>query len=134
MEPLSTIRFEKRNGIGYIILNRPEVRNAFNQLMIDEIQETLRRIDKDEDIRVLIITGEGKAFQAGADIAELSMMKPMDILRWNEGIVRINASLEKLRQPVIAAINGAAMGGVLNWLSPVPCGSWQKMRRSGFRR
>ncbi len=113
MEPLSTIRFEKRNGIGYIILNRPEVRNAFNQLMIDEIQETLRRIDKDEDIRVLIITGEGKAFQAGADIAELSMMKPMDILRWNEGIVRINASLEKLRQPVIAAINGAAMGGGL---------------------
>jgi enoyl-CoA hydratase len=113
MEPLNTIRFEKRNGIGYIILNRPEVRNAFNQVMIDEIQETLRRIDKDEDIRVLIITGEGKAFQAGADIAELSMMKPMDILRWNEGIVRINASLEKLKQPVIAAINGAAMGGGL---------------------
>jgi enoyl-CoA hydratase len=113
MEPSSTIRFEKKNGIAFIILNRPEVRNAFNQVMIDEIQEALRRIDKDEDIRVLIITGEGKAFQAGADIAELSMMKPMDILRWNEGIVRINASLEKLRQPVIAAINGAAMGGGL---------------------
>jgi enoyl-CoA hydratase len=113
MEPLSTIRFEKRNGIGYIILNRPEVRNAFNQVMIDEIQETLRGIDKDHGIRVLIITGEGKAFQAGADIAELSLMKPMDILRWNEGIVRINATLERLRQPVIAAINGAAMGGGL---------------------
>jgi enoyl-CoA hydratase/carnithine racemase len=113
MEPLTTIRFEKRNNIGYIILKRPEVRNAFNQVMIDEIQEALRRIDKDEDIRVLIITGEGKAFQAGADIAELSRMKPMDLLRWNEGIVRINDSLERLRQPVIAAINGAAMGGGL---------------------
>jgi len=107
------IRLEQKEGIGYLTLNRPEVRNAFNQEMIDELQEALRVIDKDDEIRVLIITGAGKAFQAGADIAELSLMAPMDILRWNEGIVRINGSLEKLRQPVIAAINGAAMGGGL---------------------
>jgi enoyl-CoA hydratase len=111
METYHTIRLDKRGGIGYLTLNRPEVRNAFNQEMIDELRHALRRIDKDQEIRVLIVTGAGKAFQAGADIAELSVMSPMDILRWNEGIVRINASLEKLRQPVIAAINGAAMGG-----------------------
>jgi enoyl-CoA hydratase len=113
MNTYNTITLEKREGIGYLTLNRPEVRNAFNQEMIDEIRDALRTIDKDEEIRVLIITGAGRAFQAGADIAELSVMKPMDILRWNEGIVRINAALEKLRQPVIAAINGAAMGGGL---------------------
>ena len=113
MKSYKTIHVEKKEGIGYITLNRPEVRNAFNQEMIDEIREALRLIDKDEEIRVLIITGAGKAFQAGADIAELSAMKPMDLLRWNEGIVRINAALEKLRQPAIAAINGAAMGGGL---------------------
>ena len=113
MKSYKTIRVEKREGIGYLILNRPEVRNAFNQEMIDEIRDALSLIDKDEEIGVLIITGEGKAFQAGADITELSLMKPMDLLRWNEGIVRINAALEKLRQPVIAAINGAAMGGGL---------------------
>jgi enoyl-CoA hydratase/carnithine racemase len=62
---------------------------------------------------VLIITGAGHVFQAGADISELRRMQPLDILRWNEGIVRINAALEKLRQPVIAAINGAALGGGL---------------------
>ena len=47
MEPFSAIRLEKRNDIGYITLNRPEVRNAFNQEMIDETQEALREIDKD---------------------------------------------------------------------------------------
>jgi enoyl-CoA hydratase len=113
MKLYKTIRIEKKEGIGCLTLNRPEVRNAFNQKMIDEIRNALSFIDNDEEIRVLIITGAGKAFQAGADIAELSVMKPMDILRWNEGIVRINAALEKLRQPVIAAINGAAMGGGL---------------------
>ena len=113
MKSYKTIGVEKKEGIAYLTLNRPEVRNAFNQEMIDEIREALRLMDKDEEIRVLIITGAGKAFQAGADIAELSAMKPMDLLRWNEGIVRINAALEKLRQPAIAAINGAAMGGGL---------------------
>lgn len=111
MKPYRTIRVDKRNGIGYLLLSRPEVRNAFNQQMIDEIRDALEHIDKDQEIRVLIITGQGKAFQAGADIAELRAMHPMELLRWNEGIVRINAALEKLRQPVIAAINGAAMGG-----------------------
>jgi enoyl-CoA hydratase/carnithine racemase len=111
MESYKTINLDKGEGIGYLTLNRPEVRNAFNQEMIDELRDALRCIDGDEEIRVLIITGAGKAFQAGADIAELSVMAPMNILRWNEGIVRINAALEKLRQPVIAAINGAAMGG-----------------------
>lgn len=111
MESYKTIRLDKGDGIGYLTLNRPEVRNAFNQEMIDELRDALRGIDRDEEIRVLIITGAGKAFQGGADIAELSVMEPMNILRWNEGIVRINAALEKLRQPVIAAINGPAMGG-----------------------
>ncbi|WP_028325261.1 enoyl-CoA hydratase/isomerase family protein [Desulfatirhabdium butyrativorans] len=111
MKTYQTIRFEKKENIGYLTLNRPDVRNAISQEMIDEILDLLARIDRDAEIRVLIVTGAGKAFMAGADISELKKMKPMDVLRWNEGVVRINQGLEKLRQPVIAAINGPAMGG-----------------------
>jgi len=108
-----TIDIQESKGIGYLKLNRPDVCNAFNQTMIDEILAVLPMIDKNTSVRVLIITGAGKAFQAGADIAELRVMRPMDVLRWNEGIVRINATLESMRQPVIAAINGPALGGGL---------------------
>lgn len=109
----NTIILENKDGLGYLTLNRPEVYNAISQELIDEVRDALDTVDKDEEIKVLIITGAGKGFQAGADIRELSTMKPMDILRWNEGVVRINAAVEKLRQPVIAAINGVAMGGGL---------------------
>lgn len=113
MTEYKTIILEKKNNIGYITLNRPEVFNAISQELIDEFSDALDMINQDQDIRVLILTGAGRGFQAGADIRELSLMTPMAILRWNEGVVRNHAKLEKLRQPVIAAMNGLAMGGGL---------------------
>jgi len=113
MSRYETVLLDKKDDIAWLTLNRPEVRNAFNQVMIDELREVLGLISNDRKIRVVIITGAGKAFQAGADIEELSRMSPLELLRWNEGIVRINAALEDLPQPVIAAINGPAMGGGL---------------------
>ena len=113
MKEYKTIILEKKDGIGYITLNRPEVFNAISQELIDEFSDALDIVNKDKEIQVLILTGAGKGFQAGADIRELSMMTTMSILRWNEGVLRNHAKLEKLRQPVIAAINGLAMGGGL---------------------
>ena len=115
MSSYKTIEVEKKGHLGYLTLNRPEVMNAFSQEMIDELLQAFAQINRDEQIRVLIITGAGKAFQAGADIAELAAMTPLKILRWNEGLVRVNAAIEKLRQPVIAAINGVALGGGLEF-------------------
>jgi enoyl-CoA hydratase len=111
MENLETITVQKENGIAVIKFNRPEVRNAINKKMIREMMLTLQQIQEDKGIRAVILTGEGKAFQAGADLTELEAMTPLDLLRWNEGVIRVAALLENLRQPVVAAINGPAMGG-----------------------
>ena len=108
-----TIRLEQKDAIGYLILNRPARLNAFNLEMIEEIRSALGSIDRNEDLRVLIITGAGQAFQAGADISMLSKMEPEDISRFYRNLEDIYSAIERLRMPVIAAINAHAMGSGL---------------------
>jgi enoyl-CoA hydratase len=108
-----TIIVERKAGIGYLTLNRPKVFNAISEQMIREMKKAVEELNQDPTIGVVIITGAGKAFQSGADIQELSRMSPLEILRWNQGIVENLEALEKMRQPVIAAINGYALGGGL---------------------
>lgn len=108
-----TILLERKEGIGYLTLNRPKVFNAINEQMIQETRKALEDLDQDMTIRAVIITGAGKAFQSGADIEELSRMSPLEILRWNQGVVENFDTLERMRPPVIAAINGFALGGGL---------------------
>jgi enoyl-CoA hydratase len=109
----ATIIVERRGGIGYLTLNRPKVFNAISAQMIREMKEAIDGLNQDLSVGVVIITGAGKAFQSGADIQELSRMSPLDILRWNQGVVENLEALEKMRHPVIAAINGYALGGGL---------------------
>jgi len=113
MSNYNNIIVEKKDRLCVITLNRPNVMNAFSDEMINELRASQADINSDMSVTVVIVTGAGRAFQAGADIEELSRMTPMDVLRWNEGLLRVNAGMEKLRQPVIAAINGMAMGGGL---------------------
>ncbi len=108
-----TIILDRKEGIGYLTINRPKVFNAINNQMIEEMKRAIEEFHQDKLVGVVIITGTGKAFQTGADIEELSQMSPLEILQWNQGVVENFDALEKMRQPVIAAINGYALGGGL---------------------
>jgi len=108
------IIYEKTDGIATITLNRPEALNAFSKDVADEVLQALEDIRNDENMRVVILTGAGeKAFSAGADI---KAMKGMNALKARELSLmgeRICNALENLEKPVIAAINGYALGGGL---------------------
>jgi len=97
--------------IGVLTISRPESLNALNSLFFTELLHFLDVINTDEPYRVLIITGEGKAFVAGADIAEMVDLDSAGALRFSEKGQQILLMLEILPIPVIAAVNGYALGG-----------------------
>lgn len=104
-----TIKLEKRNGIATITLSRPKVLNAINSKMLSELLQVLKALKNDEDIRVLLIRGEGKAFAAGADIEELQ--NGIGELKFESLGNEVFSEIENLPLPVIACINGYALGG-----------------------
>jgi methylglutaconyl-CoA hydratase len=108
------IKFEIKNEIGILTLNRPEKRNALHPELVRQMKLKLSEVEKDESVKVLIITGEGKAFCAGADLEYLSEMRNYSSIQ-NEKDSRELAELflliYKFSKPVMAAVNGAAIAG-----------------------
>ena len=110
---MQTILLERDGGIATVTLNRPAVLNALNVLMLDELLETFATLATDETLRAVILTGAGaKAFAAGADISELNALPDARAAetqaRKGQALTR---ALEALREPVIGAVNGFALGG-----------------------
>ena len=98
--------------IAIITINRPDKLNALNSGVIHEMQEALRQLQREKETRCVIITGAGeKAFVAGADIGELKDMSPWEAVKFVEDGQHLMNRLEGSRLPVIAAINGFALGG-----------------------
>jgi enoyl-CoA hydratase len=111
--PYETILFERRpEGHAVITLNRPDKLNALNIQLLDELRDAIAEISRDTSIRGVIITGSGeKAFAAGADIAELNRLDDYTGREYSERGQRVFSMIERLDRPVIAAVNGFALGG-----------------------
>ncbi len=107
------VLYEKQGSIGLITINRPEVKNALNMAVFKNLDNILDDVSKDEDVRVIIVTGAGNSFVAGADINELLSFDTQRGWRASRYQQSVFNKLERIGKPSIAAINGFAMGGGL---------------------
>lgn len=109
MTPLTTLIVTKEDRIAVVQFNRPQVLNALNMLMMHELVQTLEELDADEQTRAIVLTGNAKAFAAGADIKEMAEASSVEMLirdqfaRWDR--------IRKIKKPIIAAVSGFALGG-----------------------
>lgn len=108
---MSSIMVRESGGLAWIVLNRPEVYNAFDDQMMEEISQALKDLESNQAVRVVAFTGMGKVFASGADIASLKVMTPLDALF--PKMQELYSRIYNFPKPTIAAVNGYALGGGL---------------------
>ncbi len=107
-----TIRYAVEGGVATITLSRPKVLNALNAQLVGELDDAMAAAGADDSVLVVVVTGEGdKAFAAGADIGELSKLGPVEAVSFAQRGQAVTRRIERLGKPVIAAVNGFALGG-----------------------
>src|SRR5437879_11489099 len=106
------LKFEIKDRIAYVTINRPDKLNALNMAVMSELREAFTAIKDDAEVRVALLTGAGeKAFVAGADIGELNKNNPVEAKAYTHKGQGVLDLIENLGKPVIACINGYALGG-----------------------
>jgi enoyl-CoA hydratase/carnithine racemase len=120
MSPYETLVVERRGSVGWLEFDRPDVGNAMNAVMLAELERAWTELDDDEDVRVIVNTGNGSAFQTGLDVRELS--RDPDALReqsrrTKRAELRLTAWHNSVWKPVIAAVNGVCAGGGLHFVA-----------------
>ena len=108
---LKNLSLQKDGSVAILKINRPQALNALNTETILELERAVDELNKDDSVRVVIVSGEGKSFVAGADIAEMRNMDALQARAFAQTGQRVLAKLENMEKPVIAAINGYALGG-----------------------
>ena len=108
---MSFVKLEKQDHIAIVTINRPEALNALNSQVLSDLDAALDQVESDSEIYVVILTGAGRSFVAGADIGEMVHFSAIDGKRFGVHGGQVFLKLENLSKPVIAAINGFALGG-----------------------
>ena len=120
MTHYETLVVERHGPVGWLINNRPETLNAMNNTMRDEFALAWRELDDDRDVRVIVHTGNGRAFQTGADVSELAN-DGLGMERYRESIehfdLHFTAWHQKVWKPVICAVNGICAGGAFHFVA-----------------
>ena len=109
MSEYTTILTEVRGKVGLIRLNRPKALNALNRSLMGELVAALQAFDADPHIGAMVITGNERAFAAGADIKEMAEATPVDML--NREYIELFDRIRAIKKPIIAAVSGYALGG-----------------------
>jgi enoyl-CoA hydratase len=105
------LKTEIQEGIAIVTISRPEAMNALNSKFFEEMNALLDEMENNKDVKVIILTGEGKAFVAGADISEMVNMNSEQGIKFSKTGQDTFNKIENLDKPVIAAVNGFALGG-----------------------
>lgn len=106
-----TLKYEAKDHVATVTISRPEALNALNSTVIDELYDCFTAIEEDDDIRCVILTGDGRSFVAGADIAQMSTLNAEEGEAFALNGYKTMFKIENNKKPVIAAINGFALGG-----------------------
>ena len=108
---MALVEVTKQGHIGIITMNRPEALNALSKAVFADLSTALDEVERDDDIYVVVITGAGRAFIAGADIGEMATMNVEEGLNFSELGNNLLMRVDMFPKPTIAAVNGFALGG-----------------------
>lgn len=108
---MAFVKLERQGHVGIMTISRPEALNALNSQVLTDLDAAIDQVEKDAEIYVVILTGDGRSFVAGADIGEMKGFSAIDGKRFGVHGGNVFLKLENLSKPVIAAINGFALGG-----------------------
>lgn len=108
---MALVNFEKKNSVGIITIDRPEAMNSLNADVLNELSAVVDKADADQEVKCIVVTGAGRAFVAGADIANMQSLDEEEGFEFGRLGQEVFRKIETLKKPVIAAVNGFALGG-----------------------